>query len=176
MMLEVAYIFRLHGSELIERDVQRPDAALSRRAMKDIETCRTETLATTLIYVPRATSGYSYIPARPTGPKCKNDQGQPLASSAKELLLHTHHFPPAHATQLTCTPSMAPPWPQPSADDLQSALPALPPQHRQSTGSKTTRFVGGRLGIGGRDPNLDPPNSSILPTCITSSPAVVGLC
>jgi hypothetical protein len=92
-MLEVADIFRLHGPAYRE---QFGDRLLPshRRAMQDIETCRTESLGGQLYFCKQCQAQrYSYHSCKNRHcPKCQNEQANDWLKEQKDLLLPTHHF------------------------------------------------------------------------------------
>ena len=92
-MLEVADIFRLHGPAY---RVKFGDRMLPshRRAMQDIETCRTESLGGQLYFCNQCQQQrYSYHSCKNRHcPKCQNEQANDWLREQKALLLPTHHF------------------------------------------------------------------------------------
>jgi len=92
-MLEVADIFRLHGPEYREQFGARMLPS-QRRAMQDIEQCRTATLGGQVYYCQSCKEQrYSYHSCKNRHcPKCGNDQANKWLKEQKELLLPTHHF------------------------------------------------------------------------------------
>jgi putative transposase/transposase-like zinc-binding protein len=92
-MLEVADIFRLHGPAYREKFGNRMLPS-HRRAMQDIETCRTETLGGQLYYCAQCDQQrYSYHSCKNRHcPKCQNEQANEWLQQQKDLLLPTHHF------------------------------------------------------------------------------------
>jgi len=92
-LLEVADIFRLHGPAYREKFGHR--MLLShRRAMQDIETCRTESLGGQLYFCAQCDQQrYSYHSCKNRHcPKCQNEQANDWLREQKDLLLPTHHF------------------------------------------------------------------------------------
>ena len=92
-MLEVADIFRLHGPAYREKFGERMLPS-HRRAMQDIETCRTESLGGQLYFCAQCDQQrYSYHSCKNRHcPKCQNDQANEWLKEQSELLLPTHHF------------------------------------------------------------------------------------
>ena len=92
-MLEVADIFRLHGPAYRARFGQRMLPS-HRRAMQDIETCRTESLGGQVYFCSQCqVQRYSYHSCQNRHcPKCQNEQANDWLQAQKELLLPTHHF------------------------------------------------------------------------------------
>lgn len=92
-MLEVAEIFRLHGPDYREKFGNRMLPS-HRRAMQDIELCRTESLGGQLYYCAQCDQQrYSYHSCKNRHcPKCQNEQANEWLKQQKELLLPTHHF------------------------------------------------------------------------------------
>jgi hypothetical protein len=92
-MLEVADIFRLHGPAYREKFGDRMLPS-HRRAMQDIETCRTESLGGQLYFCAQCDQQrYSYHSCKNRHcPKCQNQQANEWLQEQKELLLPTHHF------------------------------------------------------------------------------------
>lgn len=92
-MLEVADIFRLHGPAYREKFGNRMLPS-HRRAMQDIETCRTESLGGQLYFCKQCQAHrYSYHSCKNRHcPKCQNEQANEWLQEQKELLLPTHHF------------------------------------------------------------------------------------
>ena len=92
-MLEVADIFRLHGPAYREKFGDRMLPS-HRRAMQDIETCRTETLGGQLYFCNQCQAQrYSYHSCKNRHcPKCQNQQANDWLQQQKEWLLPTHHF------------------------------------------------------------------------------------
>ena len=91
-MLEVADIFRLHGPAYREKFGDRMLPS-HRRAMQDIETCRTESLGGQVYFCTQCQEQrYSYHSCKNRHcPKCQNEQANDWLQTA-ELLLPTHHF------------------------------------------------------------------------------------
>jgi ribosomal protein L37AE/L43A len=92
-MIEVAEIFRLHGPAYREKFGNRMLPS-HRRAMQDIETCRTASLGGQLYFCPQCEEQrYSYHSCKYRHcPKCQNEQANDWLSEQSELLLPTHHF------------------------------------------------------------------------------------
>lgn len=92
-MIEVAEIFRLHGPAYREKFGDRMLPS-HRRAMQDIETCRTESLGGQLYFCPQCQEHrYSYHSCKNRHcPKCQNEQANVWLKEQRELLLPTHHF------------------------------------------------------------------------------------
>jgi hypothetical protein len=92
-MLEVADIFRLHGPAYREKFGDRMLPS-HRRAMQDIETCRTESLGGQVYFCTQCQERrYSYHSCKNRHcPKCQNQQANDWLHEQKELLLPTHHF------------------------------------------------------------------------------------
>lgn len=92
-MLEVADIFRLHGPAYREKFGDRMLPS-HRRAMQDIETCRTESLGGQLYYCAQCDQQrFSYHSCKNRHcPKCQNQQANDWLKQQKDLLLPTHHF------------------------------------------------------------------------------------
>ena len=92
-MLEVADIFRLHGPAYRQKFGDRMLSS-HRRAMQDIETCRTESLGGQLYFCKQCQAQrYSYHSCKNRHcPKCQNDQANDWLAAQHNLLLPTHHF------------------------------------------------------------------------------------
>jgi hypothetical protein len=92
-MLEVADIFRLHGPSYRTKFGNRMLPS-HRRAMQDIETCRTASLGGQLYYCAQCDEQrYSYHSCKNRHcPKCQNQQANEWLKEQRELLLPTHHF------------------------------------------------------------------------------------
>jgi ribosomal protein L37AE/L43A len=92
-MLEVADIFRLHGPAYREQFGDRMLPS-HRRAMQDIETCRTASLGGQLYFCPQCQEQrYSYHSCKNRHcPKCQNEQANEWLKQQQELLLPTPHF------------------------------------------------------------------------------------
>jgi len=92
-MLEVADIFRLHGPDYRARFGNQMLPS-HRRAMQDIEQCRTATLGGQLYYCSQCDEQrYSYHSCKNRHcPKCQNDQANEWLAAQQSLLLPTHHF------------------------------------------------------------------------------------
>ncbi len=92
-MVEVAEIFRLHGPDYRAKFGNRMLPS-HRRAMQDIETCRTASLGGQLYYCAQCREQrYSYHSCKNRHcPKCQNQQANEWLKQQKELLLPTHHF------------------------------------------------------------------------------------
>jgi hypothetical protein len=143
-LLEVADIFRLHGPAYREKFGDRMLPS-HRRAMQDIETCRTESLGGQLYFCAQCDQQrYSYHSCKNRHcPKCQNEQANDWLHEQKELLLPTHHF------LVTFT--------------LPAELRALARSHQETiynllfrasaaalqSLAQDPRFVGGRLGMVG---------------------------
>jgi len=98
-MLEVADIFRLHGPAYRQKFGDRMLSS-HRRAMQDIETCRTESLGGQLYFCNQCQQQrYSYHSCKNRHcPKCQNDQAndwlqQQQKSVAARLSLPRHLHP-----------------------------------------------------------------------------------
>ena len=92
-MLEVADIFRLHGPAYRAQFGNRMLPS-HRRAMQNIEHCRTEALGGQLYYCANCDEQrYSYHSCKNRHcPKCQNEQANEWLQAQQELLLPTHHF------------------------------------------------------------------------------------
>jgi hypothetical protein len=92
-MLEVADIFRLHGPGY-RAQFGKQMLPSHRRAMQDIETCRTASLGGQLYYCAQCDEQrYSYHSCKNRHcPKCQNQQANEWLKEQSELLLPTHHF------------------------------------------------------------------------------------
>jgi ribosomal protein L37AE/L43A len=92
-MLEVADIFRLHGPGYREKFGDRMLPS-HRRAMQDIETCRTESLGGQLYFCKQCqVQRYSYHSCKNRHcPKCQNELANDWLAAQQNLLLPTHHF------------------------------------------------------------------------------------
>jgi len=92
-MLEVADIFRLHGPTYREKFGDRM-LPTHRRAMQDIETCRTESLGGQLYFCNQCQAQrYSYHSCKNRHcPKCQNEQANQWLQAQKDLLLPAPHF------------------------------------------------------------------------------------
>jgi len=92
-MLEVADIFRLHGPAYRQKFGDRLLPS-HRRAMQDIETCRTEALGGQLYFCKQCQAQrYSYHSCKNRHcPKCQNEQANDWLQEQQSLLLPTHHF------------------------------------------------------------------------------------
>jgi putative transposase/transposase-like zinc-binding protein len=92
-MLEVADIFRLHGPDY-RAQFGNQMLPSHRRAMQDIETCRTESLGGQVYYCAQCDEQrYSYHSCKNRHcPKCQNEQANDWLKQQKDLLLPTHHF------------------------------------------------------------------------------------
>ena len=92
-MLEVADIFRLHGPAYRQKFGDRMLPS-HRRAMQDIETCRTEALGGQLYFCKQCQEQrYSYHSCKNRHcPKCQNEQANDWLQEQQSLLLPTHHF------------------------------------------------------------------------------------
>lgn len=92
-MLEVADIFRLHGPEYRAKFVDRMLPS-HRRAMEDIERCRTEALGGQVYYCANCRNHrYSYHSCKNRHcPKCQNDQANEWLEKQDNLLLPVTHF------------------------------------------------------------------------------------
>ena len=92
-MLEVADIFRLHGPDY-RAQFGNQLLPSHRRAMQDIETCRTESLGGQVYYCAQcAEQRYSYHSCKNRHcPKCQNEQANEWLQAQQSLLLPTHHF------------------------------------------------------------------------------------
>jgi hypothetical protein len=92
-MVEVAEIFRLHGPDYREKFGKRMLPS-HRRAMQDIETCRTASLGGQLYYCAHCDEQrYSYHSCKNRHcPKCQNEQANEWLAAQQSLLLPIHHF------------------------------------------------------------------------------------
>jgi len=92
-MLEVADIFRLHGPAYREKFGDRMLPS-HRRAMQDIETCRTESLGGQVYFCKQCQAQrYSYHSCKNRHcPKCQNEQANDWLAEQQNLLLPCHHF------------------------------------------------------------------------------------
>jgi hypothetical protein len=92
-MLEVADIFRLHGPSYRAQFGNRMLPS-HRRAMQDIEQCRTEALGGQLYYCAQCDQQrYSYHSCQNRHcPKCQNQQANEWLEKQRSLLLPIHHF------------------------------------------------------------------------------------
>ena len=92
-MLEVADIFRLHGPAYRQKfgDRMLPSP---RRAMQDIENCRTERLGGQLYFCNQCQQPrYSYHSCKNRHcPKGQNEQANDWLEAQQTLLLPVHHF------------------------------------------------------------------------------------
>lgn len=92
-MIEVADIFRLHGPEYRAKFGARMPPS-HRRAMQDIEQCRTEALGGQLYYCQKCDERrYSYHSCKNRHcPKCQNEQADEWLDRQRNLLLPAPHF------------------------------------------------------------------------------------
>ena len=92
-MLEVADIFRLHGAEYRAKFGDRMLPS-HRRAMQDLETCRTEALGGQVYFCHQCQAErYSYHSCKNRHcPKCQNQQANEWLEKQKELLLPVPYF------------------------------------------------------------------------------------
>ena len=92
-MLEVADIFRLHGPAYRQKFGDRLLSS-HRRAMQDIETCRTESLGGQLYFCNQCQQHrYSYHSCKNRHcPKCQNELANDWLAAQQNLLLPVHHF------------------------------------------------------------------------------------
>ena len=92
-MLEVADIFRLHGPAYRQKFGDRMLSS-HRRAMQDIETCRTESLGGQLYFCKQCQQQrYSYHSCKNRHcPKCQNELANDWLAAQQDLLLPVHHF------------------------------------------------------------------------------------
>lgn len=92
-MLEVAEIFRLHGPAYRQQFAARMLPS-HRRAMQDIEQCRTAALGGQVYFCNDCREQrYSYHSCKNRHcPKCGNDQANEWLAAQQELLLPTHYF------------------------------------------------------------------------------------
>jgi ribosomal protein L37AE/L43A len=92
-MLEVADIFRLHGPDY-RAQFGNQMLPSHRRAMQDIETCRTASLGGQLYYCPQCDQQrYSYHSCKNRHcPKCQNEQANDWLEEQQSLLLPVAHF------------------------------------------------------------------------------------
>ena len=92
-MLEVADIFRLHGPAYRAQFGNRMLPS-HRRAMQDIETCRTESLGGQVYFCKQCQAQrYSYHSCKNRHcPKCQNEQANDWLAAQQSLLLPVTHF------------------------------------------------------------------------------------
>src|SRR6266508_1595323 len=92
-MLEVADIFRLHGPDYRAQFGNRMLPS-HRRAMQDIETCRTASLGGQLYYCAQCDEQrYSYHSCKNRHcPKCGNEQANEWLDQQQNLLLPINYF------------------------------------------------------------------------------------
>jgi len=92
-MVEVAEIFRLHGPQYRTQFGQRLLPS-HRRAMQDIEQCRTAALGGQVYFCQQCqTKRYSYHSCKNRHcPKCGNEQATTWLQAQQSLLLPTHYF------------------------------------------------------------------------------------
>jgi hypothetical protein len=92
-MVEVADIFRLHGPDYRAKFADRMLPS-HRRAMEDIEHCRTEALGGQVYYCANCQDHrYSYHSCKNRHcPKCQNDQANEWLEKQQNLLLPVTHF------------------------------------------------------------------------------------
>lgn len=92
-MVELAEIFRLHGPAYREKFGDRMLPS-HRRAMQDIETCRTESLGGQVYLCKQCQAQrYSYHSCKNRHcPKCQNEQANDWLVAQQSLLLPIHHF------------------------------------------------------------------------------------
>jgi ribosomal protein L37AE/L43A len=92
-MLEVADIFRLHGPAYRAKFGDRILPS-HRRAMQDIETCRTECLGGQVYFCNQCQQQrYSYHSCKNRHcPKCQNELANDWLIKQQNLLLPVHHF------------------------------------------------------------------------------------
>jgi hypothetical protein len=92
-MVEVADIFRLHGPQYRTQFAKRLLPS-QRRAMQDIEQCRTAVLGGQLYFCNQCQQQrYSYHSCKNRHcPKCGNEQATAWLQAQQHLLLPTHHF------------------------------------------------------------------------------------
>src|SRR5712691_10998683 len=92
-MLEVADIFRLHGPDY-RAQFGNQMLPSHRRAMQDIETCRTASLGGQLYYCPQCDEQrYSYHSCKNRHcPKCGNEQANQWLAAQQSLLLPINYF------------------------------------------------------------------------------------
>ena len=92
-MVEVAEIFRLHGPVYRAKFSHRLLPS-HRRAMQDIEQCRTAPLGGQVYFCQQCqTKRYSYHSCKNRHcPKCGNEQASAWLQTQQHLLLPTHHF------------------------------------------------------------------------------------
>jgi hypothetical protein len=92
-MVEVAEIFRLHGHAYREKFGDRMLPS-HRRAMQDIETCRTESLGGQVYFCKQCQAQrYSYHSCKNRHcPKCQNEQANDWLAEQQSLLLPVTHF------------------------------------------------------------------------------------
>lgn len=92
-MLEVAEIFRLHGPAYREKFGDRMLPS-HRRAMQDLENCRTESLGGQVYFCKQCQAQrYSYHSCKNRHcPKCQNEQANDWLAAQQSLLLPVTHF------------------------------------------------------------------------------------
>ena len=92
-MLEVADIFRLHGPDY-RAQFGNQMLPSHRRAMQDIETCRTENLGGQVYFCKQCQAQrYSYHSCKNRHcPKCQNEQANDWLAAQQSLLLPVTHF------------------------------------------------------------------------------------
>jgi Transposase zinc-binding domain len=92
-MVELAEIFRLHGPEYRAKFSARMLPS-HRRAMQDIEQCRTEALGGQLYFCAQCEEQrYSYHSCKNRHcPKCQNEQANQWLAEQQSLLLPIPHF------------------------------------------------------------------------------------
>jgi ribosomal protein L37AE/L43A len=143
-MLEVADIFRLHGPAYREKFGNRMLPS-HRRAMQDLEQCRTAALGGQVYYCAQCQEQrYSYHSCKNRHcPKCQNEQANDWLHEQSELLLPTHHF------LVTFTlPAELRPLARSHQKMIYNLLFRASAAALQSL-AQDPRFVGGRLGMVG---------------------------
>jgi ribosomal protein L37AE/L43A len=143
-LLEVADIFRLHGPTYRAKFGARMLPS-HRRAMQDIETCRTESLGGQLYFCAQCDQQrFSYHSCKNRHcPKCQNEPANDWLQAQKELLLPTHHF------LVTFTlPAELRPLARSHQQTIYNLLFRASAAALQSL-AQDPRFVGGRLGMVG---------------------------
>ena len=143
-MLEVADILRLHGPEYRARFGDRLLPS-HRRALQDIETCRTESLGGQLYFCHQCQEQrYSYHSCKNRHcPKCQNEQANDWLAEQQNLLLPTHHF------LVTFTlPAELRPLARSNQKTIYNLLFRASSTALQQL-AQDPRFVGGRLGMVG---------------------------
>ena len=150
-MLEVAEIFRLHGPTYREQFEARMLPS-HRRAMQDIEQCRTAALGGQVYFcVQCQQQRYSYHSCKNRHcPKCGNEQATAWLQAPQSFLLPTHYF------LVTFTlPAELRPLARSHQRTIYNLLFGAASQALLKL-AQDPRFCGGLIGIGRRAPHLDP--------------------